>query len=85
MFHQFSDKKQKCLLLVAIDNAPQTRKLNHEALERHHQCQGKKSDVLNELNLEKTKEGLIQVTYYCGMYSSDDCWKGDVKLVQGKS
>ena len=64
MFHQFSDKIQKCLLLVAIEDAPKTRKSNHEALELQRRCRGKKAEILKDLNLKKTKEGLIEATHY---------------------
>ena len=82
MFHQFSDKIQKCLLLVAIEDAPKTRKSNHEALELQRRCWEKKTEIPKDLNLEKTKEGLIEATHYFRMYSSDACWKEDVNLVQ---
>ena len=73
MFHQFSDKIQKYLLLVAIEDAPKTRKSNHEALKLQRRCREKKAEILKDLNLEKTKEGHIEAMYYFRMYSSDVC------------
>ena len=82
MFHQFSDKIQACLLLRVIEDAPNTIKSNHEALKLQQWCREKKAEILKDLNLEKTKEGQIEATYYFRMYSSDACWKEDVNLVQ---
>ena len=48
----------------------------------HRRCWEKKAEIPKDLNLEKTKEGLIEATYYFRMYSSDACWKEDVNLVQ---
>ena len=57
MFHQFSNKIEKCLLLVTMEDSPQTEKSNHESLELRRQYREKKVDVLKELDLEKMKEG----------------------------
>ena len=82
MFHQFSSKIQRCLMLVAIEDSPTTKRANHSSLELQRKCREKKADLLKEFNLEKTKEDLLEATYYYRMYFSEACWKGDKRLVK---
>ena len=69
-------------MLVAMEDALSTIKCNHAALELQRKCREKKADVLKELNLNKTKEDLLEATYYYKMYFSYACWKGNKKLVK---
>ena len=45
-------------MLVATEDAPSTIRSNHGALELQCKCREKKTDVLKELNMNKTKEEL---------------------------
>ena len=69
-------------MLVAMEDAPSTIRSNHGALELQRKCREKKADVLKELNLNKTKEDLLEATYYYKMYFSYACWKGNKKMVK---
>ena len=81
IFHQFSADIQRGLLLVDTEDAPKTREANHELLELQRRCRESKAEILMGLNLEKTREHLLETTYYHKMYDSPSCWKGDVKVV----
>ena len=82
MFHQFSSKIQRCLMLVAIEDLPKTIRANHSSLELQRKCREKKAELLKEFNLEKAKEDLLEATYYYRMYFLEACWKGDKRVVK---
>jgi len=64
-------------MLVAIEDSPKTIRANHSSLELQRKCREKKAELLKEVNLEKTKEDLLEAKYYYRMYFSDACWKGN--------
>ena len=82
MFHQFSEEIQKLLIVIAMEDALETTRENHESLELQHLCCERKADFLKEINLEKTKESLLDAIYYYKMYMLDACWKGNKKIVK---
>ena len=81
MFHQFPQELRECLLMMAIEAAPDTRSHNREELEKQREAKRKKEEMLRDAGLLKAKEKLIEAAYYHRMYNSLACCKGDSKVV----
>ena len=67
--------------MVVIEDALLTRNTDHASLELQYRYRERNAEVLilREVNLEKTKEELIETTYYYKIHSLDACWKFDMK------
>jgi hypothetical protein len=82
MFHQFDPKMRECLLMVAIEDAPETISGNRDDLDKQQEAKRKKEEMIKKKSLEKAKEDLVEASYYWEMYHSEVCWKGRVCIVQ---
>ena len=82
LFHQFSEEVQRCIVMVAMEDAPQTRTENMEELELQRECKRKKEEIMKKEGMEKATEAAIDAHYYWSMYDSDYCVKGDVRNVK---
>ena len=67
---------RECLLMVAIEDAPQTILVNREELDNQREAKRKKEEMIEKKSLEKAEEALIEASYYWDMYFLDVCWKG---------
>ena len=81
LFHQFDKTLRRCILLVAMRDAPQTRTENTEELERQRECKRKKEELMRQKGLEKATENAIDAHYYHNMWASAACIKGDKRRV----
>ena len=87
MVHQFERRMCECLLMVAIEDAPQTVSVNREELDNQREAKRKKEEMIEKKSLEKAEEALIEVSYYWDVYFrmsvgkankvlSRQCWRG---------
>jgi hypothetical protein len=53
MFHEFEPRICECLLMVAIENAPQTVSINRDALDNQREAKRKKKEIIKKKSLEK--------------------------------
>jgi hypothetical protein len=81
IFHQFDPSLQEGIIMVAMTDAPATRKRNNEDLERQAKARRIKEELIKEKGLEKATEDYIDALYYYQMYFSPACWKTDPKIV----
>ena len=80
-FHQFDPSLQEAIIIVAMTDAPNTRKHNNEDLEKQATARRIKEELIKEKGLEKATEEYIDALYYYQMYFSPACWKTDPKIV----
>jgi hypothetical protein len=81
MFHQFDPNMRECLLMVAIEDAPETISVNRDDLDKQREAKRKKKKMIKKKSLERAKEDLVEASYYWEMYHSDVCWKGKQSIV----
>ncbi len=81
MFYGLSDTIQEAIVLVAMKDAPSTRKKNNDAIQLQDTAQQMKVELLKEKNLECATEAFIDGLYYYRMYFLPACWKDDRKVV----
>ena len=81
LFHQFHPALQEAILVASMQDAPERRKANNEALEQQAAARHAKEQLAKEKNLARATEEYIEGTYLIHMYHSDACVKGDPKLV----
>jgi hypothetical protein len=81
MFRQFDPKMRECLLTVAIEDAPATISTNRDDLDKQREAKRKKDEMIEKKSLDKAKEDLIEASYYCDMFHSEVCWKGNLSIV----
>ena len=82
LFHQYSTQLQHCIVLMAMQDAPETRKLNTEELDKQRECKRNKEEMMKRKGMEEATEAAIDASYYYDMWSSDACWKGDTRAVK---
>ena len=81
-FHQFDPKMRKCLLTVAIEDAPATISYHRDDLDKQREAKRKKKEMIEKKSLDKAKEDLIEASYYWdSMFHSEVCWKGKLIIV----
>ncbi len=73
IFHQFDPEMCECLSMVAIEDAPETISCNRDDLDKQQEAKRKKEDMINKKSLEKTKEDLVEASYYWEMCHSEVC------------
>jgi hypothetical protein len=56
MFHQFDPKMCECLLVVAIEDAPETISGIRDDLDKQREAKRKKEEMIKKKSLEKAKE-----------------------------
>jgi hypothetical protein len=71
----------KCLLTVAIEDAPVTISINRDDLDKQREAKRKKEEMIKKKSLEKAKKCLVEASYYWEIYHSDVCWKGKHSIV----
>jgi hypothetical protein len=64
MFHGLSDVIRKAIILVAMKDAPSTRKKNNDAIQLQATAQRMKVELLKEKNMECATEAFIDGLYY---------------------
>ena len=82
LFRQFSKNIQRCVVMVAMEDAPATRSENTEELELQQEYKRKKEETMKKKGMEKATEAAIDAHYYWSMYDSEYCVKGDVRQVK---
>ena len=55
---------------------------NRDDLDRQREAKRKKEEMIEKKSLDKTKEELVEASYYWEMYNSDVCWKGQQSIVR---
>jgi hypothetical protein len=73
MFHQFHPKMRECLLMVAIEDAPETISSNRDNLDKQQEAKRKKEEMIEKKSLERAKEDFVEASYYWEMYHSEVC------------
>jgi len=81
IFHGLSEVLRETIVMVAMKDAPSTRKKNNDAIQLQATAQWMKVELLKEKNLESATEAFIDGLYYYRMYFSPACWKDDKKVV----
>ncbi len=64
---------RECLLMVAIEDAPETISSNRDNLNKQQEAKRKKEETIEKKSLEKAKEALVEASYYWEMYHSEVC------------
>ena len=64
-----------------MKDAPATKLCNNEDLAFQAKARRAKEEMIKANNLEKATEEYIEGMYYCKMYDSAACLKGDVRVV----
>jgi hypothetical protein len=81
MFHQSDPNMCECLLMVAIEDAPETISVNRDDLDKQREAKRKMEEMIEKKSLEKAKEDLVEASYFWDMYHSVVCWKGKQSIV----
>jgi hypothetical protein len=68
--------------MMAIEDAPVSTRANRDALDKQQEAKRKKEEMIERKNLQKTQEGLVELSYYWEICNSDVCWKGNPNIVQ---
>ena len=74
LFHQFPKELRAAVVVVAVEDAPATRKSNNLSLQRQLDCKREKEEMLKQKNMSKATEEFIDATYFHRMGNSEACW-----------
>ena len=83
LFHSFPPELRSSVLIMAMENAPATRKENANELEFVHQARQRKAELQKKKCMEKSTEEYIEATYYFDMYKFPAGWKSIEEMTQG--
>jgi hypothetical protein len=81
LFHELDDVIREAIVLVALKDAPKTRKRHSDELESHARARRVREELIRERNDKKMTEDYIDALYYHKMYNSDACWRGSPGIV----
>lgn len=62
IFHEFGEKVTHCLLHIAVVLAPVAKQMNTEELDLQRKCVQRKEEIMEKMEIDKTKEGLAEAT-----------------------
>jgi hypothetical protein len=75
LYHDLPEELRLTLLIVSMEDAPETRQSNNEGLEKQRECRREKEEVAKQKGLADAEEEYIDRMLYRQMYDSDACWK----------
>ena len=81
MLFGLSDEVRQAIVMVAMQDAPSTRKANIAALLAQDTARQQKEELAKEKSMANASEEFIDGLYYHSMYFSDACWKDDYQVV----
>ena len=81
MFHDFPEELQITDSICAVQEAPDTRQTNTDAMDRQRNSKQERDNLVKWEGLEKETDEFIQCLIYRQMWDSDRRWKtaGEVK------
>ena len=83
LFHYLCEESQLSAVIVAMQDAPRTRKLNDDAFSLQREMKWKKNDLAKKKGMENSTDMLIESLIYYGMRESEACWKTLQDVVWG--
>ena len=81
MLFGLSDEVREAIVLVAIQDAPSTRKANNADILAQETARRKKEELAKEKSMANASEQFIDGMYYWRMYFSKACWKDNSNVV----
>ena len=83
LFHDLCEELQLTAVMVAMQYAPRTRKLNDDALSFQREMKRKKDNLAKKKGVENSTDLFIESLIYYGMGESEACWKTLQDVVWG--
>ena len=74
LFHQFPKELRVAVMVMAVEDAPATRKNNTLSLQKQLDCKREKEEMLKQKSLDKATEEFIDATYFHRMGNSNAYW-----------
>ena len=83
LVHGLPDELKISLLMVAMDDAPQTRQANVDALSKQQQMKREKMEVAKKRDLENKGDEYITSLIFHAMWGTAACWATVAAITKG--
>ena len=83
LFHGMPEELKVTLIMVAMEDAPETRQNNSEALDEQRKMRKLKENFSKLKDLESAEDDFIEDLIYYRMWNSDACWKTIGAVTEG--
>ena len=83
LYHGLPKELQITVLMMCMEDAPATRKLNNDDINRSREWRAKKDNVAEEKGLVDTEDEFIECIIYHRMWDSEACWKTVTDVTRG--
>ena len=83
LFHEMPEELRITAVMVAMEDAPETRQSNNKSVELQREFKRKKEEIKKQKGLENASDEYIEALIYYSMWDSEACWKTNSDIVNG--
>jgi len=75
LFHNLPEELKVTAMIAAMENAPETRQSNRDALEKQREHKKKKEELARAEGMEKASNAYLDAMIYHSKWGTDACWE----------